>query len=61
VIDDMIILDSRKDGSTAVPADVDMSYGEEEDKSEEKTEKKPAGKKKEEKIEEDVNPDDIPF
>ncbi len=61
VIDDMIILDSRKDGSAAVPADVDMSYGEEEDKSEEKTEKKPAGKKKEEKIEEDVNPDDIPF
>mgnify|MGYP001263563025 CR=1 FL=1 len=60
VIDDMIILDSRKEG---VPvAEVDMSYGEDEDKSAEKVEKKAtATKKKEEKVEEDVNPDDIPF
>jgi len=61
VIDDMIILDSRKEGTGAATAEVDMSYGEEE-KKEEKTEKKSApSKKKEEKVEEDVNPDDIPF
>lgn len=60
VIDDMIILDSRKEGAPV--AEVDMSYGEDEDKSEEKVEKKAtATKKKEEKVEEDVNPDDIPF
>lgn len=58
VIDDMIILDSRKDGAVA---DQDMSYEEpEEEAGEEKPAKK--SKKKEEKAEyEDVNPDDIPF
>ncbi len=63
VIDDMIILDSRKEGAAAAITDADMSYGEEEEeKKEEKTEKKSAtSKKKEEKVEEDVNPDDIPF
>ena len=60
VIDDMIILDSRKEGAPA--AEVDMSYGEEEEKVEQKTEKKSTvSKKKDEKVEEDVNPDDIPF
>lgn len=60
VIDDMIILDSRKEGAPA--AEVDMSYGEEEEKVEQKTEKKSTvNKKKDEKVEEDVNPDDIPF
>ncbi len=60
VIDDMIILDSRKEGAATV--EVDMSYGEDEEKTEEKVEKKStASKKKEEKVEEDVNPDDIPF
>lgn len=66
VIDDMIILDSRKEGATA-PVEKDMSYGEEEDKTEEKTDKKSTASKKsvqpakDEKVEEDVNPDDIPF
>ena len=59
VIDDMIILDSRKEGA-APAADVDMSYGEEEEADAAPKAKKAA--KKEEKVEsEDVNPDDIPF
>lgn len=64
VIDDMIILDSRKEG--AVAPDTDMSYGEEpqeETQVEEKDEKPVKKAKKVEKTEEieDVNPDDIPF
>lgn len=65
VIDDMIILDSRKEGHVATEAD--MSYGEADEPAAEVVEaKKPAKKaKKEEKVEEagfdDVNPDDIPF
>lgn len=59
VIDDMIILDSRREQA---PESQDMSYGED-------VEEKPAVKKKvEEKAEkksddnfEEVNPDDIPF
>lgn len=67
VIDDMIILDSRKEGVTQ---DADMSYGDEpeRDVSEEVSAPKKAKSvrqaqdKKEEKEEsEDVNPDDIPF
>ena len=64
VIDDMIILDSRKEGvESASSVDKDMSYGEEVDKSEEKPSSKATKKKEEkvEKVEEDVNPDDIPF
>lgn len=61
VIDDMIILDSKKEG-TVEAAPVDMSY---EDVAQDKEEAKPKVKKadkKEEKVEsEDVNPDDIPF
>lgn len=66
VIDDMIILDSRKDGQTASASDQDMSYGEADEVASEEV-KKPVKKaaKKEEKEEEvgfdDVNPDDIPF
>lgn len=61
VIDDMIILDSRKDGSTQ--QEPDMSYGEEETKEEESKPKKAAKTKtKEEEVASDeVNPDDIPF
>lgn len=59
VIDDMIILDSKKEG---IVADQDMSY----DEPAEEAEEKPAKKEKKEKVEEkqefeDVNPDDIPF
>jgi len=68
VIDDMIILDSRKDGAGVAPSNQDMSYGEEEEtKPKEEKEEKPEGKKskkaevKEEVASEDVNPDDIPF
>lgn len=61
VIDDMIILDSRKEGVAA--QEVDMSY---EEPAEEVEAEKPAKKAKKEKVEEkaeseDVNPDDIPF
>jgi single-strand DNA-binding protein len=60
VIDDMIILDSRKDGGNEA-ASTDMSYGEEPAEQEAKPKVKKA-EKKEEKVEsEDVNPDDIPF
>lgn len=65
VIDDMIILDSRKDGAgVSAGADSDMSYEEPEEAV--STAKPKASKsKKEEKVEEegfdDVNPDDIPF
>jgi single-strand DNA-binding protein len=60
VIDDMIILDSRKDGASET-AHTDMSYGEEPTEEEVKPKAKKA-EKKEEKVEsEDVNPDDIPF
>jgi single-strand DNA-binding protein len=66
VIDDMIILDSRKDeaGTGGAASEPDMSYGDEAEAAVE--EKKPVKKaKKEEKEEEagfdDVNPDDIPF
>ncbi len=59
VIDDMIILDSRKEG---VVHEVDMSYGEASEDQEEKPVKKAKKEKVEEKAEfEDVNPDDIPF
>ena len=59
VIDDMIILDSRKEG---VVHEVDMSYGEASEDQEEKPVKKAKKEKVEEKPEfEDVNPDDIPF
>lgn len=65
VIDDMIILDSRKDGGAA-PVDTEMSYGEESQSTEESDEEvKPKAKKAKAKEEpkdfEDVNPDDIPF
>lgn len=70
VIDDMIILDSRKEG-VAAHQDADMSYGDEEEMKESKTEEKPTAKKakketKEEVVEntvggDEVNPDDIPF
>lgn len=65
VIDDMIILDSKKEGMGAsTGADVDMSYEDNADEAPE--EEKPAKKaKKAEKVEEtvsdEVNPDDIPF
>ncbi len=60
VIDDMIILDSRKDGGSE-PASQDKSYGEE-PQEEVKPKKAQKVEKKEEKVEsEDVNPDDIPF
>ena len=65
VIDDMIILDSRKDGAGVAPSSQDMSYGEEEETK--PKEEKPEGKRskkaevKEEAVSEDVNPDDIPF
>ena len=59
VIDDMIILDSRKEG---VVHEVDMSYGEASEDQEENPVKKAKKEKVEEKAEfEDVNPDDIPF
>jgi single-strand DNA-binding protein len=61
VIDDMIILDSRKE---SIPAtDQDMSYGEASELQDSEEVKKPKKSvKKEEKVEsEDVNPDDIPF
>ncbi len=62
VIDDMIILDSRKEGAGVAP-EADMSYEEEEQAPVAKP--KAAKSKKEEKSEEagfdDVNPDDIPF
>lgn len=59
VIDDMIILDSRKEGAAH---EVDMSYGEASEDQEEKPVKKVKKEKVEEKVEsEDVNPDDIPF
>lgn len=63
VIDDMIILDSRRDGGSSQ----DMSYGEEETPSEaagvEKVKVKKKDDSKKEKTDEpdDVNPDDIPF
>ncbi len=67
VIDDMIILDSRRDGASAASASeaADMSYeeaGVESEEAEEKPAKK-VTKAKTEKVEEseDVNPDDIPF
>ncbi len=62
VIDDMIILDSRKDGASA-STDTDMSYGEadEETAHEEKPAKKEKKVKEEKQDFEDVNPDDIPF
>lgn len=60
VIDDMIILDSRKEGVSTEPQD--MSYGEEAQDEEEKPKAKPASKaKKAVEESEDVNPDDIPF
>lgn len=65
VIDDMIILDSRKEGQVA--AEPDMSYGEADEPAAAVIEdKKPSKKaKKEDKTEDagfdDVNPDDIPF
>lgn len=66
VIDDMIILDSRKD--TAVASEPDMSYGEENEATTVEAEEKPAKKAKKAKEEpkeeagfDDVNPDDIPF
>lgn len=57
VIDDMIILDSRRD-----TGDSDMSYGDEpsEAKQEEKPKKK-SSKKDSSEESEDINPDDIPF
>lgn len=59
VIDDMIILDSRKEGAVH---EVDMSYGEASEGQDEKPVKKAKKEKVEEKVEvEDVNPDDIPF
>ncbi len=63
VIDDMIILDSRRDGGSSQ----DMSYGEEEEAPEESGDEKPKSKKKDEPKKEktdesdDINPDDIPF
>jgi single-strand DNA-binding protein len=60
VIDDMIILDSRKEG--VAPSEPDMSYGDEESKVEEKPKKAGKTKEKEEEVtSDDVNPDDIPF
>lgn len=63
IIDDMLILDSRREG--APTASNDESYGEvAPSKSEPKTEEKTVKSKKTEKEEapsEDVNPDDIPF
>lgn len=57
VIDDMIILDSRRDGETA-PEDYSEAPQEEESQEPKKTSKP----KKEEKTgDEEVNPDDIPF
>ncbi len=66
VIDDMIILDSRKEGVEQT-APQDMSYGEgvEDQDSEESKPKANKAEKKEEKVEkvesDEVNPDDIPF
>lgn len=62
VIDDMIILDSKRDGASSE----DMSYGEPDEEAgaeREEAPKKAAKKtKKEDKEEsEDINPDDIPF
>ncbi len=61
VIDDMIILDSRRDGETTgedfTPAEKPDDKSPEEDKVEEKKEKKEVKKE----VDEDVNPDDIPF
>lgn len=66
VIDDMIILDSRKEGQAATGAvDQDMSYGEPDEAPSDEAKKPVKKAKKEEKTEEagfdDVNPDDIPF
>lgn len=65
VIDDMIILDSRKDGAAA-PADTDMSYGETAgDEGEATVDEKPKASKAKkvaaEEVSDEVNPDDIPF
>lgn len=66
VIDDMIILDSRKEGTPAT--EPDMSYGDEsqpaveaDDKPAKKEKKTKEEPKKEEAGFDDVNPDDIPF
>ena len=66
VIDDMIILDSRKEGVTeAAPQDMSYGEGEENQDSEESKPKAKKAEKKEEKVEkvesDEVNPDDIPF
>lgn len=65
VIDDMIILDSRKEGQAVSTGDQDMSYGEPDETPSEDVKKPVKKAKKEEKEEEagfdDVNPDDIPF
>lgn len=60
VIDDMIILDSRRDGESAPAEDVEPAP---EEAQEEMVEEKKENKKKEEKAKEneEVNPDDIPF
>ena len=61
VIDDMIILDSRKDGAPVTTENVDTSYGEEDEAEKPKASKKTAKSEVKEEVSEDVNPDDIPF
>jgi single-strand DNA-binding protein len=68
VIDDMIILDSRKEGVAV--SEPDMTYGEVAEKEEKpdvkpvekaKTKAKKEEKKESEEVSDEVNPDDIPF
>lgn len=54
VIDDMIILDSRRTGETGVPSVTTVAQPE-------ATKKKPKADEKPKEPEENVNPDDIPF
>lgn len=61
VIDDMIILDSRKDGAPVSTENVDATYGEEDEAEKPKASKKTAKSEVKEEVSEDVNPDDIPF
>lgn len=59
VIDDMIILDSRKEGVASEP---DMTYDEPEETAADAKPKAPKAKKEvKEEVSDEVNPDDIPF
>lgn len=63
VIEDMIILDSKKAGPDAEPTEQHVEEPKVEPPKEEAEEQAPksAAKKAEPKVSEDINPDDIPF